>query len=406
MSEYRKKITSREAVLRALEECDEIGTESFREKYGFRESRKYFLSHNGSFYDSKAILGAAHGYQYPEIGPLDPQMFSGGRDHAAKELQDLGFEVESSERSTASGWLLYYTVEPVIEQARAYVEEPSSEYEWDNSVPNYSKPKIGDLVVLWDGIQTLGMSVIQEIHNEESFKERLRCPTCRIAKVQSRKTLTPRYKCGSYDCRAEFDQPKKEKIPVTRFRANYAAGWQDLFGLVDGNQLRTVCFQPKSQHSIREIDMSAFENLMHSKSLSPRVESVTRLRERISGGHKWTRVKTRIGQKPFRDNLLKRYGLTCAIVGPSPRETIQACHLYSFSEKGMHDVDGGLLMRSDLHSLFDAGLLRIHPDSLKVVISEKLADFPDYWQFNDQELKVEVSKGQKKWLGIHWEQHS
>jgi len=314
-------------------------------------------------------------------------------------------EIRSHTKNTVSCWLLNSKVDPVVEQVRTYADEPSSVYEWDSLVPNYSKPKAGDFILIWDSGQLLvfGMSVIQTISSEETFKVLLRCPECMKTDVRPREKLVPRYRCGK--CRTEFAEPVREEVRITRFKSDHEAGWQDLSGLLDGSDLKKVCFEPESQHSIREIDLDKFEELMSSKSLSFKTESVRDLQREIAGGYKWTRAKTRIGQDLFRKELLDKYGATCAIVGVSHPKTIQACHLYSWSEKGKHDIDGGLLMRSDLHSLFDDGLLRINPDSLKVVLSEELAEYPDYWQFNDQALKVDLSNGQKEWLQIRWEQH-
>ena len=89
-------LTVRSAVESAINEFEEIGREAFLSKYGFGPARTYFLIHQGSRYDSKAILGAAHGYQFPEIGPLSHKDFSGGERRAAKKLRSLGFEVTSS----------------------------------------------------------------------------------------------------------------------------------------------------------------------------------------------------------------------------------------------------------------------------------------------------------------------
>jgi len=67
-----------EAVVQAMAEFDELGREAFLEKYGFGEAREFFLVHEGRRYDSKAILGAAHGYALPDEGPLKSHEFNGG----------------------------------------------------------------------------------------------------------------------------------------------------------------------------------------------------------------------------------------------------------------------------------------------------------------------------------------
>jgi hypothetical protein len=52
---------TREGVLAAMGEFDRLGRDAFLAKYGFGGARAYFLVHEGRRYDSKAIVGAAHG---------------------------------------------------------------------------------------------------------------------------------------------------------------------------------------------------------------------------------------------------------------------------------------------------------------------------------------------------------
>jgi 5-methylcytosine-specific restriction enzyme B len=89
-------LTDRTAVLKAIEEADALGREAFLDKYGYRPSREYFLQHNGSLYDSKAIVGAAYGYQHPAEGPLKPSEFAGGESTVKRKLEELGFDVAVS----------------------------------------------------------------------------------------------------------------------------------------------------------------------------------------------------------------------------------------------------------------------------------------------------------------------
>ncbi|MEV0124802.1 HNH endonuclease signature motif containing protein [Streptomyces sp. NPDC050703] len=89
----------RAEVLRAVEEFGRLGRSAFLGRYGFKASRSYFLVVDGQYYDSKAIVGAAHGY-LPGRAPLLASEFSGGRDHAVKRLGVLGFQVVSQEAVT------------------------------------------------------------------------------------------------------------------------------------------------------------------------------------------------------------------------------------------------------------------------------------------------------------------
>jgi uncharacterized protein DUF3883/uncharacterized protein DUF3427 len=94
-------LTDPSAVHSAVHEFESLGRDAFLAKYGFHRSRSYFLVLNGKAYDSKAIAGAAHGYQYPELGPLPPSDFSGGNATVRARLQTLGFDVVVSEPTTA-----------------------------------------------------------------------------------------------------------------------------------------------------------------------------------------------------------------------------------------------------------------------------------------------------------------
>jgi hypothetical protein len=96
-----KDITESKAVQQAIDEYDEIGRDAFLEKYGFGYSKSYWLIHNGRTYDSKAIIGAAHGYQHPDEGPLKANSFSGGLSTVARKLRSLGFHMQIGGKDTS-----------------------------------------------------------------------------------------------------------------------------------------------------------------------------------------------------------------------------------------------------------------------------------------------------------------
>ncbi|MBK1785670.1 hypothetical protein [Prauserella cavernicola] len=83
---------TREAVLAAIDEHDRDPAGFNR--YGFGPARTYTLVHDGREYDSKAIVGVAHGY-LPDEQALSPNEFSGGLETVVALLRSLGFEVRS-----------------------------------------------------------------------------------------------------------------------------------------------------------------------------------------------------------------------------------------------------------------------------------------------------------------------
>lgn len=78
-----------------MEEFVRIGRTAFLKRYGFGKSRDYLVRdpRSGEMCDSKAVVGAAYGYQFPEEGPLKPSDYSGGEATVVPKLQSLGFEV-------------------------------------------------------------------------------------------------------------------------------------------------------------------------------------------------------------------------------------------------------------------------------------------------------------------------
>jgi 5-methylcytosine-specific restriction protein B len=97
-------LTSAEAVEAAMDEHDRLGEPAFVAKYGFGPARTFFVLRDGTRYPSKAIVGAAHGYQHPDRGPLTSTDIRGGARIVSK-LEELNFDVEPASHSAAV-WLI------------------------------------------------------------------------------------------------------------------------------------------------------------------------------------------------------------------------------------------------------------------------------------------------------------
>jgi hypothetical protein len=82
-------------------------------------------------------------------------------------------------------------------------------------------------------------------------------------------------------------------------------------------------------------------------------------------------VLARRGQPKFRNDLLNLYAKRCCITRCSVVELLEAAHIDQHSEGGDYSVTNGLLLRADIHTLFDLHLLTID-DHLLVQLSERL----------------------------------
>lgn len=94
-------------------------------------------------------------------------------------------------------------------------------------------------------------------------------------------------------------------------------------------------------------------------------------------------------QGKFRDELMAAYESTCAITGTSVPQVLQAAHINPYRGKRSQVVNNGLLLRADLHLLFDAHLISVEPDSLVLRLSERLAD-TDYLRYNHRRVRETI----------------
>ncbi|MFE2277405.1 HNH endonuclease [Streptomyces sp. NPDC059454] len=93
-----------EDVIAATEEFRRLGRDTFLQTYGFGRARSYEMVLDGLRYDSKAIVGVAHGHATGDF--LSPKDFSGGAATVARCLRELGFVVETGEASRDRAALL------------------------------------------------------------------------------------------------------------------------------------------------------------------------------------------------------------------------------------------------------------------------------------------------------------
>lgn len=83
-------------------------------------------------------------------------------------------------------------------------------------------------------------------------------------------------------------------------------------------------------------------------------------------------IVQRRGQPEFRSKLIAAYNGRCAITGSDAVDALEASHIMSYTGTKSQHVSNGLLLRADIHTLFDLGLIGIEPLSLEVVLSPKL----------------------------------
>ena len=90
-------------------------------------------------------------------------------------------------------------------------------------------------------------------------------------------------------------------------------------------------------------------------------------------------IVRRRGQLSFRRALLELCGSRCAVTGCSVEEVLEAAHITPYRGDPTNHPTNGLLLRSDIHVLFDLGLVSVEPETRRVVVAPELrhTDYAD-----------------------------
>lgn len=101
--------------------------------------------------------------------------------------------------------------------------------------------------------------------------------------------------------------------------------------------------------------------------------------------------KVRIGQGAFRLSVTDAYTKRCAITGEKTLPVLEAAHIKPYAEAGPNTVTNGLLLRSDMHKLFDDGYITVTTDYRVEVssrIREEFENGREYYQYHGKNLLI------------------
>ncbi|BAP31994.1 uncharacterized protein CHSO_2957 [Chryseobacterium sp. StRB126] len=99
-------------------------------------------------------------------------------------------------------------------------------------------------------------------------------------------------------------------------------------------------------------------------------------------------IYARRGQKKFREELINVYNKKCAITQCQIVEMLEAAHIYSFKGSDTNKIPNGILLRSDIHTLFDLGLISINPENHMVQISNKISHDEYYTKLHQTKISL------------------
>jgi putative restriction endonuclease len=101
-------------------------------------------------------------------------------------------------------------------------------------------------------------------------------------------------------------------------------------------------------------------------------------------------TKVRLGQGAFRVLVTDAYNRRCSITGEKTLPVLEAAHIKPYAESGPNFISNGLLLRSDIHKLFDSGYVTVTSD-YKIEVSKKIREEfqngREYYKYHGKELQ-------------------
>ena len=298
-----------------------------------------------------------------------------------------------------------------------YQDVPENIYKYDSAVGNSRQVSVGDVIALRNRSTLLGVGLINRIdvtfHQE---KMRFRCPECRTTAIKERRSRLPAYRCAKGHL---FDNPIKDTAIVTKYEAYYNERFVAIDNLVSASDLRKTALRPSTQNSIEEVDADKLADLVGTAAPQSReiferffqrnvVFSEEQSNEYIPSTNDHRKailrsIKQRQGQSKFKADLIARYGNHCMLTGSAVQQVVEAAHIWPYRGEDDNHPENGLLLRSDIHTLFDLNLIALEPETLALHISAALHG-SEYAELAGVRLNIGVNhRPSREALELRWE---
>jgi len=121
----------------------------------------------------------------------------------------------------------------------------------------------------------------------------------------------------------------------------------------------------------------------------------------------WVLVNQRKQQSKFRKSLIANYKEKCVISRCEIPDILDAAHILDHSKTRINKLANGILLRTDLHGLFDCGKLLIEPETNIIFIHPDLKK-SEYWIYNHVKINFSYArvKPDKTYLKQKWDKYA
>lgn len=286
-------------------------------------------------------------------------------------------------------------------------------YNYDNFVPNHKQITEGDYAVIRDQHKLLGIAQIIFIDKNNGVKKRKRCPSCNTTNIDKRIRKIPTFRCS---CGYEFNNPIFQEEECIKYSAYFGDTFISAAGILDRNQLSQACPKHNQQLAMQLIDLNLIKDtlikkvpqvkfLLNNYSATAYVgsseSSEIEKNSEKSPNTVMREIKERRGQKSFREALRLLYNDQCVVTRCNIVHILEAAHLSPYSKNYDNSSSNGILLRADIHTLFDLDLLGINPKSLTVHLHHSVQK-GEYRNYEGKSLPVTAKNINRKALENRW----
>ena len=338
-----------------MKEFRRLGRDAFLSKYRCRKDTHQFLIEGGLPYDAKAILRAAYQFLPTTAKPLKWNDFGSLRVDARRLLGTLGFELPS--RRDALGALARERASSRLDIGNLYTRNHL------RKLFSTRDATINTGVFRPAGFRSVFLFVTEKkTPDRTQFRDLLQEDTLRWQGQLSGRTdhLIAEHEQRDLELLL-FYRREKYEYPDAAFR------YEGMFRYVRRRGSGPTSFllvrqSPKDFVDQAQLEAEAEQRFEFDPANAPDDRELA-----------VRTIARRRGQRAFRQRLLRAYGHRCAITGCNHPEVLEAAHIHPHKDGNSDHVTNGLLLRADIHTLFDLRWIAIEASSRKLLIHPSLA---------------------------------
>mgnify|MGYP002624832825 FL=1 len=173
---------------------------------------------------------------------------------------------------------------------------------------------------------------------------------------------------------------------VERIRSAYLTQHPSLKKTL-ANLFAGVDFGKPDASRTEELQIAAEEELEERRAFDPTGIRDARIKIQAS-------IVQRRGQREFRKRLLAAYSRQSAITGCAVEDVLEAAHIVPYKGEMTNHPGNGLLLRADLHTLFDLGLIAVNDVTMRLLVSAKL-NGTGYENYRGKKVRIPKQKGKQ-----------